>query len=278
VPVRPTVKSAARRVQRDGLLSAVAYSVPLSIRQLTGQRLSRWLRPTLNELAQATSRGIHLNPQEMLQELLEVEVRVALLGEAARAVSEVRGRASGGHLAYPHDFQIGEMSRTFLYLLVQLLRPARVVETGIADGMSTAVLLRALGDIGSGSLTSIDVSEDVGSLLSSDERDHVDVRILRPGQHKRDLASVLQYPAPGLDLFIHDSDHSFAWASFEYRIAWSVLSSGGVLVSDDVDLSYAFLQFCMEGRLVPVLLFDGRKVIGAVRKTVLSDPEGNRLG
>lgn len=45
-----------------------------------------------------------------------------------------------------------------------------------------------------------------------------------------------------------------------------LLAPGGVLVSDDVNWSQAFLHFCQENSLNPVVLADGTKFAGVVRK------------
>jgi hypothetical protein len=49
--------------------------------------------------------------------------------------------------------------------------------------------------------------------------------------------------AGSVDLFIHDSEHSERNMLFEYEQAWPKISSGGLLLSDDVDRTRAFSRF-----------------------------------
>lgn len=44
-------------------------------------------------------------------------------------------------------------------------------------------------------------------------------------------------------MFLHDSDHSYRWRMFEYTTVRDRLKSDGILLSDDVDVSYAFIDF-----------------------------------
>jgi hypothetical protein len=46
---------------------------------------------------------------------------------------------------------------------------------------------------------------------------------------------------PEIDIFIHDSDHSYLWQLFEYRVALGKIQSKmGLICSDDVDKSYLY--------------------------------------
>ena len=47
----------------------------------------------------------------------------------------------------------------------------------------------------------------------------------------------------GVDLFVHDSDHSYGHMLWEYSTAWPRLSGGGVLYSDDIEWNSAFRDF-----------------------------------
>lgn len=49
-----------------------------------------------------------------------------------------------------------------------------------------------------------------------------------------------------IDIFLHDSLHTFEHQWFEYSTAWPHLYDGGVLLSDDIFWSPAFHRFCKE--------------------------------
>jgi hypothetical protein len=48
-----------------------------------------------------------------------------------------------------------------------------------------------------------------------------------------------------IDLFLHDSDHSYVGQAEGYRQAWPHLTQGACLVSDDV-CNAAFVEFAVE--------------------------------
>ncbi len=212
-----------------------------------------------------TAQGIHRSPKPMVEELLDTQIEDALLDEASVTLDKLASRVVDNQLAFPPAFQVGIGSRLVLYILAAMLRPNVVVETGVADGMSTLVLLEALKHHEHGSLTSIDVRKDVARLLSSEELEQISLYRLPPGHRRAKLRELLASPRE-IDLFLHDSSHSFAWQNLEYELAWHRLADGGVLVSDDVDVSYAFVFFCDKYSLTPSLLFEGTKVVGAVQK------------
>jgi len=147
-----------------------------------------------------------------------------------------------------------------LYVLVRFARPAVVVETGIFDGHSSAVILQALCDNGAGELISIDLpaySEIKFStsrmkdtvLPSGCEPGWIIPDRLRPrhrlilGSSAKFLPSVLN-EKKNIDMFLHDSLHTYRHQWFEYSAVWPHLRSGGLLMSDDVFWNIAFNHFC----------------------------------
>ena len=166
-------------------------------------------------------------------------------------------------LAYPVNWAVEEQSAFTLYSLVRTLKPQTVVETGVANGHSSFVILSALKTNGRGRLVSIDIWNDVGRLVTAEEGEIWDLRLLsRPGA-RDELRAVLRSVAP-VDIFVHDSEHLYAWQMTEYRAAAAVLSRSGILVSDDIDSSYAFWDFCRECGVKPAVLIDDRKALGLV--------------
>jgi hypothetical protein len=63
----------------------------------------------------------------------------------------------------------------------------------------------------------------------------------------RDVLLPLLKRIGSIDLFFHDSEHTYENQSFEYRVAWRHLKPGGMLISDDVHLNCSFRDFCHEG-------------------------------
>jgi predicted O-methyltransferase YrrM len=155
------------------------------------------------------------------------------------------------------DFPFGRKS---LYVITRLLRPMRVVETGVWFGFFTSQILQALHDNGEGGrLYSVDVPNmtyEVGSCL--DAKMLLDGRgtgfVIPPallgrwepvGLSKDVLVPLLERIGQ-IDLFFHDSEHTYENQLFGYRVAWRYLRPGGVLVSDDVHLNRSFRDFSLE--------------------------------
>ena len=90
---------------------------------------------------------------------------------------------------------------------------------------------------------------------------------LHLGDAKDILPALLPSISP-LDIFVHDSLHTYDHMLFECRKAWPYLRSGGILVADDIDLHTAFLDFAQEIHY-PYELFNFRprtNSLGAIRK------------
>jgi predicted O-methyltransferase YrrM len=146
---------------------------------------------------------------------------------------------------------------------VRQRRPTLVVETGVANGYSTVLILSALKRNGHGRLLSVDVNANVGTLVRDEGTERWELSIL-PRRRRRSALAALIGGISEIDLFIHDSDHSYGWQAFEYAMAWPRLAWDGILFSDDVDSSRAFFDFCARKARRPVLLLDRRKLVGAV--------------
>lgn len=147
-----------------------------------------------------------------------------------------------------------------LWALVRDRRPRLVVETGVCNGLSSAVLLEALAANGEGRLISIDLPEfsnpdlnspdlwagkggavvpegrPVGWLAPEQLHDRWRL-VLEPSQ--KVLEPLLAENGP-VDLFIHDSEHSYENQMFEFAAGFRALAPGGLLVATDMDWSRAF--------------------------------------
>jgi hypothetical protein len=237
------------------------YVVDRALRHLTEPTLIDVLRGS----ACAVTDASELVKNIPLVRLAEKDL-VGLKNDFAVVKQRLRSRyelAEQLRLAYPVNWAVEEQSAFTLYGLVRALKPQTVVETGVANGHSSFVILSALKTNGRGKLVSIDIWNDVGRLVTAEEGENWDLRLLsRPGA-RDELRAVLQSVAP-VDLFIHDSEHLYAWQMTEYRAAAAVLSRRGILVSDDIDSSYAFWDFCRARGLKPAVLIDDRKALGLV--------------
>ena len=165
------------------------------------------------------------------------------------------------------------------YVLVRLMRPSLVVETGVCDGLSSRFLLLAMKRNDRGFLHSIDVPNgdfdlgqgrgrqknflpdgyEVGWQVPVSLRDRWKLHL---GDAK-DLLPPLLETLGTIDIFIHDSLHSYEHMLFEFSTAWPHLRYGGILISDDIEENVAFPEFSASVKC-PSLRFNFR--VGAIRK------------
>ncbi len=189
----------------------------------------------------------------------------ALLEEYESVAGNLRSEIARASLRYPSDFRIEEETQRLLYVLVRARQPQLVVETGVADGMSTRLITEGLTRNQHGLLHSCDVLDDVGALVLN----HPTARRLKlhilPWPYGRHLDRLCATLSP-VDIFIHDSNHQYHNARYEYEVAWKFLRAGGLLVSDDVDAANAFAHVCKIHHIAPIILVDKRKAVGIATK------------
>ena len=132
------------------------------------------------------------------------------------------------------------------YAICRVLSPNAVVETGVANGVTTSFILQALAQNGRGKLWSIDLPPIrpqadlcVGLFVPQELRANWE---LGRGVSKRLLPSLLDR-LHTVDLFIHDSLHTRLNMGWEFEAVWPHLRPGGVLIADDVQSQPAFLNF-----------------------------------
>jgi methyltransferase family protein len=158
--------------------------------------------------------------------------------------------------------------------LVRYLRPLKVVETGVARGLTTSIVLQALEINGVGELFSVDLPPSIDRHRFTDQTaaavpDGLKGRwTLVRGSSRRRLPGLLE-TLGSIDLFIHDSLHSHRNMSFELAAAWRALAPGGFLLADDVHRNSAFVQCA--GRVRPARAFccpsdDGQGMFGIIQK------------
>jgi predicted O-methyltransferase YrrM len=140
---------------------------------------------------------------------------------------------------------MGALDCATLYGLVRWLRPAVVVESGGFIGMSSAFILKALADekLTTAKLYSIEWSEECkqGALIPDELRSASGGFVPMRGKVE-DFLKRDQLPSP-IDMFLHDSSHSYRHMLWEFLQFWPRLRDGGLLVSHDVQMNAAFSEF-----------------------------------
>jgi len=149
-----------------------------------------------------------------------------------------------------------------LYVLVRFAKPDIMVETGVFDGVSSAIILQALADNQKGTLISVDLPAHRPIGGSTDRMvettlpdqlppgwvipDYLQDRFQLHQGDSRQLLPDLLKRHPKIDIFFHDSLHTFEHQHYEYTTSWPHIVSGGLLMSDDIFFNSAFHAFCVE--------------------------------
>jgi len=147
--------------------------------------------------------------------------------------------------AYGSEGVMGALDCATLYGLTRWLRPVVVVESGGFIGMSSTFILKAFADekLATAKLYSIEWSEECeqGGLIPDELRTLSGGFVPMRGKVE-DFLKGNQLPQK-IDMFLHDSSHSYRHMLWEFRQFWPRLRDGGLLVSHDVQMNAAFPEF-----------------------------------
>lgn len=148
------------------------------------------------------------------------------------------------------DYKSVEFSNiVMLYYLVRISKPLEIVETGVWSGKTSWAILQALADNGKGHLTSIDlgIKESEGSQLPTGQIGGFVPQNLRKywtlefGDARELLPKILTKLGT-IDMFYHDSNHSYEHMMFEFQTVRPFVKKG-VICSDDINLNSAWKDF-----------------------------------
>jgi hypothetical protein len=162
------------------------------------------------------------------------------LGQVVRQGLE---SVAGGPLNSAHN---SDLSLACLcYGVCRSRKPKVVVETGVAHGVTSRFILHALEQNGVGELWSIDLppldkkaNRFVGAVVPSELRSRW--HLVR-GATRRHLPKILDRFPSGIDIFLHDSLHTYRNMYWEFETAWQNLNF--LLIADDVEQNDAFHNF-----------------------------------
>lgn len=206
------------------------------------------------------------SPNEVRRYILEIEQDTIFL----QAIRHTYGQ----HIAYfplPTDFMTTASGSTMffhcisLYAFIRLVQPEIVIETGGTPGKSSAFILQAMQRNNKGFLFTIDLPPpETGTTVHMKQMYRMrpkgvtsnwlvpanlrNRQQLLTGASYHYLPRLLQQ-VKHLDVFIHDSDHSYDNMMWEFRTVHSYLRHGGFLWSDDILTNTAWFDFCAEAGL-----------------------------
>jgi hypothetical protein len=157
----------------------------------------------------------------------------------------------GPELPFPLAHNAAPSLARLCYVLCRALRPAVVLETGVAYGVSSSFITKALDVNGHGELHSVDrapvraqVEDYIGALVPDDLRARW---TLHRGTSRRLLPRLLP-TIEGLGLFVHDSQHTYRNVSWELRTVAPLLTQRAAVLVDDTAANCAFEHWVERSR------------------------------
>jgi predicted O-methyltransferase YrrM len=169
----------------------------------------------------------------------------------------------------------------FLYWAVRQAKPEIIVQTGVSNGLSSAFMMLALARNGpTGKLHVIDIpaifdpadpawtqkgavygvvipeGKSSGWIVPDIYRDRFNVQV---GDAKILLPKLVD-TMDRIDMFFHDSDHTYHHMMFEFEQAMRKLVPGGVILADDIAWNASLWDFA-DARRVPT--YNYRGTVGA---------------
>ncbi|MCR9191789.1 MAG: class I SAM-dependent methyltransferase [Gammaproteobacteria bacterium] len=155
----------------------------------------------------------------------------------------------------------------FLYWVVRNLKPKTIVQTGVCNGLSAAFMVLAMvKNGGEGNLHTVDLAPTFnaddpawtakGEIYGVTIPEGKTSGWLVPDAYQ-DRFSVIQGDAKlmlpellkklgSIDMFYHDSDHTYEHMMFEFMEAKKYLSKSGVFVADDISWNASLWDFADE--------------------------------
>ncbi|MFN8165973.1 MAG: class I SAM-dependent methyltransferase [Bacteroidia bacterium] len=203
-----------------------------------------------------------MGKKEMLHDVMMLRAAEILMGEkynrseAQRYINEIHSgdfvpmnRIEGVTLPGNRpDHLFGK----FLYFIIRCFKPQVMIETGVAHGVSSWTILNAIHKNGGGKLYSIDlpnldlksynpqnISQQSGWVVPDTLRKYWELQL---GSAK-ELLPALVGKLNNIDVFFHDSDHSYEHMMFEFNCVYPKLKKSGLIISDDVHKNTSFAEF-----------------------------------
>jgi hypothetical protein len=129
-------------------------------------------------------------------------------------------------------------------------RPEVVLETGVARGVTSRIVLEALARNHQGHLWSVDLPHPFEKRLHGQTGAAVPLGCRErwsyiEGSSRRRLPSLLR-SLGRVDLFIHDSLHTARNTRFEMKSTLTVMKPGGIMIIDDISTHQGFADFARD--------------------------------
>ncbi len=215
----------------------------------------------LNFLQKSTN-GIFLDIEQLMQSEKELPPVTLKFLESSKNLYKqiINQQKSVTNLRWNAELQLS----TLLYSLIKSTSPRVVLETGVANGVTTNVIMRALDENNnSGTLHSFDILPETKNAYNGSGLWNFHL-LTSKRAHKQIVEIVSKLPK--IDIWVHDSNHGYRWQRFEYLLALKSLNKNGILISDDVEASPAWGELSKTHFRKSYIIFDSRKFVGIALK------------
>ncbi|MDV3293766.1 MAG: class I SAM-dependent methyltransferase [Nitrososphaerales archaeon] len=238
----------------------LAFSDPwrVAVRVIAGRRGLAWLYKRRNLLADPS--GIDRDRLAQTVGVTPKRINDLILELSGSGLFEHFYNHAKEH-AFVDSYWCAMEGAPALYAITRVLQPTTVVETGTWWGLSSACVLQAMKANGRGRLISIDIDSGSGGAIPRELRDAWQLVV---GPSSQRLPALLE-SLRRVDMFIHDSEHSYENMMREFTTAWPFIMDSGLLVSDDVNLNSAFDEFASKVGRQPFIIYK-RSMRGSQRQ------------
>lgn len=166
---------------------------------------------------------------------------------------------SNSSIGFFHLNMLSPLRAPAIYVICRILKPEIVVETGVADGFSSSFILQALELNQKGRLFSIDLPNQPGQKIENETGWLIPKNLrhkwkLILGSSEEKLPTLLR-DLERVDLFYHDSEHSYKNMMFEFNTVWKYLKPKSQLLADDITENSAFKEFVERKKCKYIKLF-----------------------
>jgi len=159
-----------------------------------------------------------------------------------------------GDLPFPVIYNADSTLSQLVYLFCRVFEPETVLETGVAYGVNSAVILAALYRNGKGILHDVDLPpiadrssrRYIGTMIPAEYKSRW---CLHLGASKRVLPSLFTQGLGEVGVFVHDSASIHGLQQWELETVWPHMASRGALILNNIGKRAAFKDFGKEKNL-----------------------------
>lgn len=158
--------------------------------------------------------------------------------------------------------------RILIYAIIRDTKPKLVIETGVLHGMTSGFILHAMDQNKFGELISYDLPstnaltpanlDGYFSALPHGEKPGWIIPQALLARWKLKIGPSLDLlkneEIDHIDIFCHDSEHSYQTMWGELNFAWDRMRNGGLLICDNIEANPSMFDFCRKVNRLPLVL------------------------